>query len=35
MRLLATFAVVCGLFVAVFHLWLMNWGSTPDEQAMV
>jgi hypothetical protein len=32
---LATFAVVCGLFLAVLHPWLMNWGSTPDEQAMV
>jgi hypothetical protein len=32
---LAMFAVLCGLFVAVLHPWLMNWGSTPDEQAMV
>src|SRR6266566_6970266 len=32
---IAVFAVVCSLFVAVLHPWLMNWGSTPDEQAMV
>jgi len=32
---IATFAAVCGLFVAVLHPWLMNWGSTRDEQTMV
>jgi hypothetical protein len=31
----AIFAVLCGLFLAVWHPWLMNWGSTADEQAMV
>jgi hypothetical protein len=31
----AIFAVLCALFLAVSHPWLMNWGSTPDEQAMV
>jgi uncharacterized protein len=31
----AVFAALCGLFVAVLHPWLMNWGSTPEEQAMV
>ena len=29
------FAVLCGLFLAVWHPWLMNWGATRDEQAMV
>jgi hypothetical protein len=29
------FAAVCGLFLAVLHPWLMNWGSTGDEQALV
>src|SRR5438874_9344452 len=32
---IAIFAALCGLFVAVLHPWLMNWGSTRDEQAMV
>jgi hypothetical protein len=31
----AIFAVLCGLFLAVWHPWLMNWGSTRAEQAMV
>jgi hypothetical protein len=31
----AMFAVICGVFLAVLHPWLMNWGSTGDEQAMV
>jgi hypothetical protein len=31
----AVFVALCGLFVAVLHPWLMTWGSTPDEQAMV
>jgi hypothetical protein len=30
----AIFAVLCGVFLAVWHPWLMNWGSTRDEQAM-
>jgi hypothetical protein len=29
-----SFAAVWLLFLAVLHPWLMNWGSTPDEQAM-
>src|SRR6266545_6434351 len=28
------FAAVWGLFLFVLHPWMMNWGSTPDEQAM-
>jgi hypothetical protein len=32
---LAIFGALCGLFLAVLHPWLMNWGSTRDEQAMV
>jgi membrane protease YdiL (CAAX protease family) len=32
---LATFVVLCGLFLAVLHPWLMNWGSTPEERATV
>src|SRR5947209_9383719 len=31
---LAIFAALCGLFLAVLHPWLMNWGSTRDEQTM-
>src|SRR5438477_9092922 len=31
----AIFAALWGLFLAVLHPWLMNWGSTRDEQAMV
>ena len=31
----AVFVASCGLFVAILHPWLMNWGSTRDEQAMV
>src|SRR5438128_3133195 len=30
----AVFVALCGLFVAVLHPWLMNWGSTRDEQAI-
>jgi hypothetical protein len=29
------FAALCGLFLAVLHPWLMNWGSTREEQSMV
>src|SRR5256714_7528405 len=31
----AIFAALCGLFLAILHPWLMNWGSTRDEQSMV
>ena len=31
----AVFAALCSLFVVVLHPWLMNWGSTRDEQEMV
>jgi hypothetical protein len=32
---IATFVALCCLFLAVLHPWLMNWGSTRDEQVMV
>src|ERR671939_2076604 len=32
---LLIFVALCGLFVLVLHPWLMNWGSTPEERAMV
>jgi hypothetical protein len=31
----AIFAVLCGVFVTALHPWLINWGSTLEEQAMV
>jgi hypothetical protein len=31
---LLIFAAAWGVFVLVLHPWLMNWGSTPAEQAM-
>jgi len=31
---LLIFAALWGLFVAVLHPWFMDWGSTPEEQAM-
>jgi hypothetical protein len=31
----AIFAAVCGLFLTVLHPWLMNWGSTREEQILV
>jgi hypothetical protein len=31
---LLIFAALGGLFVGVLHPWFMNWGSTPEEQAM-
>ena len=31
----AIFAALCGLFLAILHPWLMNWGSTREEQSMV
>src|ERR1041384_5150383 len=37
LALAALFTVVgaCLLFVGVLHPWFMNWGSTPEERAMV
>src|SRR5919109_1689449 len=32
---LLIFGALWGLFALVLHPWLMNWGSTPEEQAMV
>src|SRR5919201_2659776 len=29
------FAALCALFVAVLHPWLMSWGATSDERALV
>jgi hypothetical protein len=31
---LLIFISLCGLFAVVLHPWLMNWGSTQEEQAM-
>jgi hypothetical protein len=31
---LVIFAALWGLFAVVLHPWFMNWGSTPEEQAM-
>ena len=31
----AIFGALCGLFLVVWHPWLMNWGSTRAEQTMV
>src|SRR5919202_6535756 len=35
MPALMIFVALWGLFLVVLHPWLMNWGSTPVEQAMV
>src|SRR5919202_4061538 len=35
MPALMIFVALWGLFLAVLHPWFMNWGSTPEEQAMV
>ena len=32
---LLIFGALFTLFVVVLHPWLINWGSTPDEQSMV
>jgi hypothetical protein len=32
---LASFVALGGLFLTVLHPWLMNWGSTNEEQALV
>jgi hypothetical protein len=32
---LLIFAALWGVFVSLLHPWFMNWGSTPEEQAMV
>jgi hypothetical protein len=32
---LLIFVALWGLFLVVLHPWFMNWGSTPEEQAMV
>ena len=32
---LMIFVALWGLFLVVLHPWFMNWGSTPEEQAMV
>jgi hypothetical protein len=32
---LVGFVTLCGVFVAALHPWMMNWGSTRAEQAMV
>src|ERR1051326_8710843 len=29
------FVGLCALFATVLHPWFMNWGSTPEERAMV
>jgi hypothetical protein len=31
----AIFAALGGLFLTILHPWLMNWGSTREEQALV
>ncbi len=31
---LLVFVVLWGVFLLVLHPWIMNWGSTPDEQIM-
>jgi hypothetical protein len=31
----AIFAALCGLFLGILHPWLLNWGSTREEQSMV
>jgi hypothetical protein len=32
---LLIFGALCALFAVVLHPWLMNWGATPEERAMV
>lgn len=31
---LLIFISLCGLFAAVLHPWMMNWGATREEQMM-